>query len=1079
MKKRSVLVAFFILLFCVSSILFGFWILINKPSFQRRVISKISKRIGYNIQIDSIKISLFHGIGIRVNGLAIKKEGFDFLCKRIFLIYKLSKLIKRNPYPENIILEEPDLLVKKEKASSKKKFSIQKVFPLLLSFRSISIKNGSISIQTFPLKIRAFNLLLKKTNQNSLNISGLNFYVKIKRSSIPFHAKGNIWIKDKGKVKAVFDSELKNFPLSLIKEEDAIYFLKGRLSVKSEIKIEDQKIYFHAFLHLDNPDFVIVGNDNQKKIYRFPYLNLCLDGNLFKKRFIFHSFKILANGLELDGNGKMILSRESPYISVNIKSDEMNIAMFKKIFPSCFLPKWFENRLLPILKTGKMRNILFSLKGTTDQIKNLDMPQNKKVISGSLVMDRLLVFPKGAGSELKDITGEVILKDGNLLIKHIKAALSSSNIEDADITIKDIYQDTRHYLIYVKGRFYFKDLLGQLNMEFTPDAVKKKLSDLRELSGIMDANVLCEYEESWEMPSFKGSLVRLTNTRILYGRIPDPIFIKDGNFWIDEKGSYHFAGDCVFEGSKLFLKANTDQSFKNISLLLSGIADTEKIMKMYIGNKIIIKGPAKFKVKLKKVKDGWKGSGIISSKRLFIKRKQVSFTPSPFSMSFSLKYCVKKLFIKKILFLFKRSSLYLSGIIKKKDLFLHLRGRNLPIKYLGISLERINSINGTINSDLKIRYFFSDPLKTTLIGKLKVGNFFIKTGDFSIRDSKFYLKFLGKKIIISSANGIFKEYPFYLTGKIRGWDGFDGSLSLRINEFNLLEISSLFKEKRKKKKNSFLTKSNLDIDIGITKAVCKNLVFSPLNTKIGLRKGNVLIKKLSSDLPYGNILFYKEKDAYHLRIRTKEMPLDCIFSCLGIKRYIDGKMSMKSEIYSDTPDIAQFISHMKGKIVILVKDGKIYKAQPVLKILDFFSLANIWKFNPLDVFGDGVPFDLIKIDASVKDGIVSSDKMVLESKALNAAAKGRLDLSKKYIDLGVAIQPLGTIDSILGKLPLVGYIIGGKEKRITLYYFKIKGPLRNVEVKQVPIEHLVKGTFNMLKRILLTPAHIFESINGY
>jgi len=1079
MRKKSILLAVFILLFCIFSIFFGFWILINKPSFQRKILNKISVKIGYKIKADSIKISIFHGIGISINGLAIKKDGFNFLCKRIFLIYRLSKLIKRNLYPGYIILEDPVLFIKKEGTSSKKKFSIQKIFPLLLSFRSISIKNGGISIQPFPLKIMAFNLLLKKTGHNTLNISKLDFYAKIKDYSIPFHTKGNVWIMDKGVIKAIFDSEFKNLPLSLIKEEDAICFLKGKLSAKSKIRIEDQNIYFHSSLYLDDPDFVIVGNDNQKKMYKFRYLNLCLDGNLFKKRFIFRSFKILADRLSLDGDGKMILSKGSPYISVNVKSDEMDIDMFKKIFPSCFLPKWFEDRLLPILKAGKMKNILFSLKGTVDQIKNIDMPQNRGVISGSLVMDKLLVFPKGARSELKNISGKVILKDGDLLIKHIRASLSSSNIENADITIKDIYQDTRHYLIYVKGRFYLKDLLGQLNMEFTPNAVKKKLSDLRELSGIMDVNLLCEYKESWKMPSFEGSSVRLTNTHILYGRIPDPIFVKAGNFWIDEKGNYHFAGDCLFEGSKLFLRADTDQSFNNISFLLSGIADTEKITKRYIGNNVIIKGRAKLQVRLRRIKGKWKGSGIISSKRLLIRRKQISFTPSPFSMSFSVRYASESLFIKRILFLFKKSRLYLSGVIRKKDLFLHLRGRSLPIKYLGISLERIKKIRGTINSDLKIRYFFSDPFKTSLIGKLKVENFFIKAGDFSIKKSKFCLRFLGKKVIISSANGIFKKCPFYLTGKIRGWDGLNGNLSLRINRFDLLEISSFFKKKGNEKKNSFLAKSSLDIDIGITKAVCKNIVFRPLNAKIGLKKGNILIKRLSADLPYGNILFYKGKGAYNLRIKTKGMPLDCIFSCLGIKRYIDGKISMKSEIYSDTPEINRFISHMKGKIVILVKDGKIYKAQPILKILDFFSLANIWKFNPLDVFENGVPFDLIRIDASIKNGVVSSDKMVLESKALNAAGKGSLDLNKKYIDLGVAIQPLGTIDSILGKLPLIGYIIGGKNKRITLYYFKIKGPLRDVEVKKVPLEHLVKGTFNILKRILLTPTHIFESINGY
>ena len=61
----------------------------------------------------------------------------------------------------------------------------------------------------------------------------------------------------------------------------------------------------------------------------------------------------------------------------------------------------------------------------------------------------------------------------------------------------------------------------------------------------------------------------------------------------------------------------------------------------------------------------------------------------------------------------------------------------------------------------------------------------------------------------------------------------------------------------------------------------------------------------------------------------------------------------------------------------------------------------------------------------------------MSSPVLNAVARGKLDLNTKKIKVDLGAQPFVTIDSILSKIPLVGYILTGKDRALLVYYFKI------------------------------------------
>jgi hypothetical protein len=79
------------------------------------------------------------------------------------------------------------------------------------------------------------------------------------------------------------------------------------------------------------------------------------------------------------------------------------------------------------------------------------------------------------------------------------------------------------------------------------------------------------------------------------------------------------------------------------------------------------------------------------------------------------------------------------------------------------------------------------------------------------------------------------------------------------------------------------------------------------------------------------------------------------------------------------------------------------------------------------------------------------------------------------VDLGV--QPLGTIDTVVSSIPLLGHILTGENKSLITYYFEVKGPILDPQVEAVPFKALGDGVTGILKRLFLSPVRLFEDVS--
>lgn len=203
---------------------------------------------------------------------------------------------------------------------------------------------------------------------------------------------------------------------------------------------------------------------------------------------------------------------------------------------------------------------------------------------------------------------------------------------------------------------------------------------------------------------------------------------------------------------------------------------------------------------------------------------------------------------------------------------------------------------------------------------------------------------------------------------------------------------------------------------------------------------------------------------------------DFKFSGLDIESMISGA-GAKGEILSGrlrgslsltaTRGASPFTRGLNGKAALRAEDGRLWQF-PILSRI--FSIVNIISINEL--LTEGLPYKTIHGDFSVKDGVIHTDDMLLDSHTMRMSAVGDINMPEGRIDSILAIHPFVTIDKIISSIPLAGWIITGKEKSTVSMYFGIEGPLKEPDIYPKPIKTVEKDIFGIIQRVLEAPIEI-------
>lgn len=193
---------------------------------------------------------------------------------------------------------------------------------------------------------------------------------------------------------------------------------------------------------------------------------------------------------------------------------------------------------------------------------------------------------------------------------------------------------------------------------------------------------------------------------------------------------------------------------------------------------------------------------------------------------------------------------------------------------------------------------------------------------------------------------------------------------------------------------------------------------------------------------------------------------------LNQKNIVRGNLRGDFSLQGETG--TNFLPSSSGEFNIEIHKGVLHQFPVLSKVLSLLNVSQLFALKLPDMDKEGMPFSKLAATLRLEKGVLSSEDFIIRSEAMNQAYSGTLDLVKNEIDLAVAIHPLGTVDKIVSRIPVAGWLLTGEKEAVLTAHFTVTGKTDKAEVSVQPLDTLTETTIGLLQRTLGLPFKLVE-----
>jgi len=951
-----------------------------------------------------------------------------FLSWQFVLPNYAEKLIKEKIVSENIKLEDvrcsshfPYLVIAVRRLSVDSNITAEHIESRISPFQAVlSVISGKKFVSSVHIEKANVNIA-RKVKKGKLEIPYL-LNIVVEHACIRDEARK---IDASGRVKAHLGKRIK-------------FYFSGSVHGKN-IKIDDAE-----FSYWGQPDF-----SDGKIVLSARYLkwiSLSLEGLKAKADIDEKSLKDIylssKNGYKIRGN----VNFEKKSVSLDVSTPFIEKKEIDPIvlYISPELPKVYENYLLSYsIKIDKLH-----LKGKTD---SLDV-----VKTGKMTVNSLSFRVEEHTDFFKGVSANIDVKPDKIVINVDKGRFSKVDVKRDSQLI--IYRK-KHYpcnmLLKLEGQID-KKAIDFLKFVVIPDDILSKVEDIEFKGHVFSVVSLKNYQ--WHSyPYFPYDVkLSLKNTSIRSKNFP---YIKytDGNWEIKRTLPSTISvlvdkGDCGIYSSKIFI---------------------DRASMVFPEERFFIKAKAKLNKK----------DSNILSKQYFPQYLNID---TAISGDFTVEGDFKKYFFTVKFTPLDNLSVSVCGMHTKDYTNIeHFSVRDKSGQMEGeIKLSRefepvfchltFNRFNPAVLQNF-IQYQF--PIESALIsgsinlypqieGKLDVEK--LKT-EWGIDDASFTVYSQKNHIHIPEGKMVYEgnELTFSVDGEKRNKNYI---LHGDVKTDNFLLSSN---KQRKEIILPFIPKNvSFNVNVAIKKLKVENeemtAVIEDVCANVNFEDNTLYIRSFAPYFLFVCTINFEKQPIIHFAFKDNTL-FRQLFASSVKTEYVQGSGFIKTDRKIN-------LNNVKGEIKIEAKRGEIKRFPALYKI---FGITNIAEFLTLNFpqIEKGLVYKEIVVNMKLNNGLLSikdENPLIIRGKKLNMFFAGDYRLSDKYINGIVTFTTFRTINRIISSIPVLGWIIGGKEKSFTGLSFRVKGKIDDsMTAYPVPLTSLSKGMFNMIKRTLTSPLHLF------
>ena len=354
-----------------------------------------------------------------------------------------------------------------------------------------------------------------------------------------------------------------------------------------------------------------------------------------------------------------------------------------------------------------------------------------------------------------------------------------------------------------------------------------------------------------------------------------------------------------------------------------------------------------------------------------------------------------------------------------------------------------------------------------------------KRPDASIKRFNANVTLLNDSIDIHSVSGLINSSNFnlsgtYLTGHTPQANIIVTSTKL---DFDDLRIFSSPPQKTETKKSSGM---DLKLSLNVETGHAGKIMFNKLSASAQQDSGTIYLQNLTAVVFGGKLTASgriapggDQGDRYDLTLDISRADAEKLFAALDISREVTGTLTLHGGLTARGNDLVDIKKSALGNIQLQMNNGKLRKFNTLAKVFSILNISQLLKFRLPDMASGGMPYSSIKGGFAVKDGILSTQDLFISSNAINVSIIGNADIVKEELNFTLGAQPLQTVDKIVNRIPIVGWLLTGKDKNLVTAYFEAKGKWSDPQVSAIPVKSMGKGILNIFIRAFELPVKLF------
>ncbi len=1089
--------------------------LVHHPAIQGYVLKRLSESTGYHIQAKNIRLSLKHGIGIRVRDLkaesAEKTEHINAAELSVFL--NPWELLEGDIVPYTVFISRPYIELHfsgTETHNSATYLSLFKkiIDAALVGLRSAIIEQGRVHIKGLPFEVKElhFDVSPAHSDANRIQIRLLANAVS-KTHITSFGLVGDIAAGNRPSEGPVVDLKLdtKKFPLSWLSWSNYVSFRQGL--GEAHITLEGASggpIKAKGSLFSKEAQFSL-NYENISKSYSEKDLRVDFTAHYdADNRFEVSSARLSGRDFSISGNTTIDFKTPSnPLIGFNIQTPFMPVDRFMALFPSLYLPNWVEKRIFPLFSDGQARLHHFSMNGSREQMGHLHIAENKEIIGMRIDWKDATVLKDAEKPPFENVIGGVTLEKDTLETNLSHAVFGNSTIQAARLTVNDVYQNPM-YTLFLDGAFDLNDIKKQEGLHILPLAYKQFLNKFSNVSGRLDGKLTIGFKQGWADLKIQKAILQYQKCAFSHPDLYLPLVLDKAIIEIRDHGKTLVEGTGQWGQSSFLISGSGETIWDLESIKIQSklhVAEALNYFYPETSSPLSQQHRVPFRAVMKKNKDTFSCHGEIDLAGLTFGFDRLSITPlgekNRGYFNFDLEPGAH-LRLNELKFCLMQSDLELNGDLwwrKKKGFDMRVSAKKLHLNDLEIQYNHKDmQASGTITCETRTHGLLGKLQDTSFTGNIKGQDiaFSVAGMPASFNKGKFEWEFKGDRLIIHSTQINAGESPLEIQGNLQGWPPSSGALEINSKYLDISDVlpkKALFKQHRTEFQSLW---QDLDLKLRLTaaKGQWRKIRFSPMDVECEIRSGDFQLQKTRFRTTHGEISLSgrtkggkdPEKHAFVAGFDLNNQPLQDIEDSLGMERDLEGMLSLKATLSTTAAHLKDLTAGLSGQAELTLTQGLIKRQRSVLfKILEILNIQNIIHRRMPDLKTKGFSFEALEAkDIHIKQGTLKTDAVVFKSPVFNAAAQGTARIPTGMVDFDVWVQTFETMDSLVAKVPIIGYILTKKEnspKGIIIYPYEIEGHWTDPEIKSAVLKNIGPGVINIFKNILLSPGVIFRWVS--